>query len=64
MATKMKRQIIRVPANCIADIAKAHGNVTRQTVYNALSYRSFSITAEQIRREALELYGGVIWKEA
>lgn len=60
----MKRQIIRVSPDCIADIAKAHGNVSRQTVYNALSYRSYSIRAEQIRKEAVELYGGKIWKEA
>ena len=64
MTRRHKREIIKVPANCIADIAKAHGNVTRQTVYNALAYRSFSDTAEHIRKEAVELYGGIVWKEA
>lgn len=53
-----KKKIIKVPTNCILQIAKSHG-VTRAAVYNALGYRSNSEQAGVIRKEAMELYGGI-----
>ena len=53
-----KKKIIKVPTNCILQLAKTHG-VTRAAVYNALGFRSNSEQASVIRKEALELYGGI-----
>jgi hypothetical protein len=53
-----KKKIIRVPANCIADLAKTYG-FTRQAVYNALAFRNNSTIAQKIRKDALENYGGI-----
>lgn len=53
-----KKKIIRVSPNCIPDIAKAYG-IRVQTVYNALGFRSNSSMAQKIRKEAMELYGGI-----
>lgn len=53
-----KRKIIMLPLGRVDQMARAH-NVTRSTVYNALAYRSDSETAQLIRQQAVELYGGV-----
>lgn len=53
-----KRKIIKVKPSCIMQIANSYG-CTRQAVYDALGKRSHSEMARKIRKEAVELYGGV-----
>lgn len=53
-----KRKIIKVKPSCIMQIAISFG-VTKQAVYNALAKRSNSEQAIKIRKEAMELWGGV-----
>lgn len=53
-----KIEAIKIPAKSIAELAKKYG-VTMNSVYNALSYRSFSDDAEKIREDAIKNYGGV-----
>ncbi len=54
-----KREIIVIPVASVLELADAH-HITRQAVYNALGYRSNSMTAQAIRKQAMELYGGVV----
>jgi len=53
-----RKKIITVPAGCVQKIAKAN-NCHKSLVYNALNYSSNSKKALIIRKQALELYGGV-----
>lgn len=54
-----KKKIIKVPVGKVAQIAEDH-NCTEVAVYNALAYRSDSQAAQKIRKDALEIYGGII----
>lgn len=56
MATRKK--IIKVPQGNVKKLAEKHG-FTMAAVYNALSYNSNSETAQLIRKQALDLYGGI-----
>lgn len=53
-----KKKIIVVPVGCVQKIAKAN-NCGKSLVYNALNYNSNSDMAQIIRKQALDLYGGV-----
>lgn len=53
-----KKRVIRVALGKIEQIAKAN-KCSNTAVYNALSYVSDSEMAKKIRREAVDLYGGV-----
>ena len=57
----MKVKVVKVPNGAVARIAEVHG-VTETMVYNALAMRTNSLKAQVIRKEAVELYGGV-WTE-
>jgi hypothetical protein len=64
MAIRKKK--IVVPVGTVPKLARAH-RVTETMVYNALSYASNSETAQLIRKEAIENWGGVashrvIWR--
>lgn len=54
----VKKKIIKVPVGSVMRIAEAN-KVSRATVYNALNYNSSNEQAQIIRREAIDLYGGV-----
>jgi energy-coupling factor transporter ATP-binding protein EcfA2 len=54
----VKRNIIKVPKGVVEKICQARG-CGKTTVYNALNYSSFSDEANLIRKEAIELYGGI-----
>ena len=54
-----KRKIIQIPRGTVDQIAKAN-NCSKVMVYNALRYATDSAAAQKIRREALELYGGIV----
>lgn len=54
-----KKKIISVPVGNVQKLAKAH-KCSQTAVYNALAYTSDSVMAQLIRKEAVELYGGVI----
>lgn len=53
-----KKKVIVVPSGNVKKLADLHG-VTRAMVYNALSYHTNSEVAQIIRRQAIDLYGGV-----
>ncbi len=53
-----KKKIIQVPTKNVELIAKAM-QVGRVAVYNALAFRSDSENAQQIRKVAIEAYGGI-----
>lgn len=53
-----KKKVITVPKGAVDGIRRSL-NVDRSTVYNALTYRSNSETAQQIRRLATSTYGGI-----
>ena len=53
-----KKKIIVVPVGCVQKIAKAN-NCHKSLVYNALNYSSNSDKAQNIRKQALEFYGGI-----
>ena len=53
-----KKKIIVVPVGNVQKIAKAN-NVTPSAVYNALNYNSNSTLAQSLRKQALDLYGGI-----
>lgn len=51
-------KIIQLPVGNVQKMAKAF-NCTEAMIYKALSYGSNSDLAENIRRHAIESYGGV-----
>ena len=53
-----KKPMIVLPIGNAQKMAKAF-NVTPATIYNALSYSRNSELSVKIRREALDVYGGV-----
>lgn len=53
-----KKKIIQIPRKNVGMLAKAT-KTSETTVYNALAYRSDSENAQQIRRLALSVYGGI-----
>ena len=56
MATEKK--IVMVPPKNIQKIAEAH-HITRGAVYAILAYKSYSDLAQLIRKQAVDLYGGI-----
>lgn len=58
MKQRTRIEIISVQPSCIALLMEKHG-VAESSVYNALAFRSYSQKAEDIRRDALENFGGV-----
>ena len=56
MATK--RTVISLTKKDIQALCKSQ-NVSRATVYNALNGNTNSDTAQQIRRLAIDVYGGI-----
>lgn len=54
----IRKKIITVPLGNVQKLAKAH-NMAESSVYNALNYSTNSPLAQLIRKEAIELYGGV-----
>lgn len=54
----IKKKIIAVPASNVQKLADAH-HITQAAVYNMLSFNSNSQLAQIVRKQALELYGGV-----
>lgn len=55
---QIKKRIIQVSPDNFQKICKAF-NTPRVSVYNALAYRSNSERAVMIRKQAIDLYGGV-----
>ena len=53
-----KIKIIKVPLEGRLKLAEKYG-CRRETIYNALAFRTHSEQSERIRNDALELYGGV-----
>lgn len=53
-----KKKIIQVPTKNVELLAKAM-QVGKVAVYNALAFRSDSENAQQIRKAAIEAYGGI-----
>lgn len=53
-----KIKIIKVPPKMSKKLAERYG-CRRETIYNALSFRSQSKQSEGIRQAALNEYGGV-----
>lgn len=53
-----KLKIIKVSSKGRLELQKKYGCV-RETVFNALGFRSHSEQAEKIRQDAINLYGGV-----
>lgn len=51
-------KVIQLPQGNVQKIMKAYG-VSETLVFNALAYRSNSLMAEKIRKDAVENYGGV-----
>ena len=54
-----KIKIIKVSLEGRKKLAERYG-CTRETIYNALGYRSQSKKSEYIRQDALKKFGGVI----
>lgn len=59
MAKTTRKKFIAIRADKIRVMMDVYG-VTRQTVYNALGFRTDSEIAEKIRKDAIECYGGVV----
>lgn len=53
-----RRKIIKVPAGCVMKLTALH-NCSKQSVYAALAYNTDSKLAVAIRRDALNIFGGV-----
>lgn len=53
-----KKKIIQVPPENVELLANAT-KCSKVTVWNALAFRSESETAQQVRRLALSVYGGI-----
>ena len=49
--------VIKVPQGAVQKMSAAYA-VTETMVYNALAGRTNSATAQKIRKDALEVYGG------
>lgn len=56
------KKVIKVPKGAVEKIQKAY-NCSRQTVYAALSYRTGSEMSAKIRKDALQVYGGITTKQ-
>lgn len=56
MATRKK--IIQVPPGSVDKLCKAH-NCKRTAVYDALAFNTHSDMAVLIRKDAVNLYGGI-----
>ena len=54
-----RKKIIKVPTENVRRIMKVMG-VSEVSVYNALAYRSDSVSEQAIRKKAIDEYGGVI----
>lgn len=59
MIRTTKRQVIFLPPSKRDALCAAVG-VSRKTYYNAVNFFTNSASAEKIRKDALELYGGEI----
>ncbi|MGN1230167.1 MAG: hypothetical protein ACI4T5_11020 [Prevotella sp.] len=55
------KKVIKVPKGTVPLMSKELG-VSRQAVYDALSFRCGSVQAAKIRKDAIEVYGGFIGK--
>lgn len=55
---QIKKKIIQVSPDSFQKICKAF-NASRASVYFALSFKSDSDRAVMIRKQAIELYGGI-----
>lgn len=53
-----KIKIIKVPPKVSKKLAERYG-CRKETIYNALSFRSQSKQSEDIRQAALKVFGGV-----
>lgn len=53
-----KIKIIKIPPKMCKKLAERYG-CRRETIYNALSFRSQSKQSESIRQDALNEFGGV-----
>lgn len=53
-----RKKIIRISKENMQKMMEAH-HCSRVTVYNALAFRSDSDTAQIIRKQAIDIYGGV-----
>ena len=53
-----KIKIIKIPPKVGKKLAERYG-CRRETIYNALGFRSYSKQAESIRQDALNEFGGV-----
>lgn len=53
-----RREVIRIKGKAIQAICDEL-HISRSSVFNALNYTSSSETAQQVRRLALSVYGGV-----
>lgn len=53
-----RRKIIKVPAGGVMKLTTLH-NCSKQSVYAALAYNTDSALAVAIRRDALNVFGGV-----
>ena len=58
MVHKIKKDVIKVSPK-MRDLLIKKFEPSKFTIYNALSYRSHSSLAEEIRKEALANYGGI-----
>lgn len=59
MATTKK--VIKVPQGVVPKLSKIYG-IGRSSVYDALGFRTDSVIARKIRKDALEVYGGFVGK--
>ncbi len=57
-----RKEIIQIPRGSIEKLMKTTG-CSRSAVWNALAYRCDSETAKIIRKQAIELFGGVKTKK-
>ena len=53
-----RKKIVMVPSENVDKLAAAHG-ITRGAVYNMLAFRSDSHLAQLVRKQAVDMYGGV-----
>ena len=50
---------MKMPVGMVGQMAALY-QCTEQAIYNALAFKSDSLAAQKIRKEAVELYGGVV----
>jgi hypothetical protein len=53
-----RKKIIQIPPRTIPQLVRFSG-CSRAAVYNALAYKSHSDMAKEIRKNAIEKFGGV-----